>query len=475
MRQISFLYIFLFLLFFSGCSTTPKELPVLPAKDWLADDQDKKEVKSEKFDIYSPDKVMTMNDLVWLAIQQSPVISNGRINLDVCEITKRDAQWRYLPEMHLSFHITNNMTKYNTGNRYASSNYGETTYEITFTGYYTNPLTTYLSVKAQDELMQTAIITQRKAIGDIIFRIAQNLLQMNLLEKRIATIEERIAGYKEMHDYVSITNSQNASGYSPSEYVNDGTLSYFEMRLREIQMELTITRTNLKQIVGLNINQALKVDSASILPLINSFNPADLNWQTCWDQSENHYLIRQQVRLEQANIYLAWASYMPGISLYINESPGKGQYQPPDGQADQFLHLILDFPLLDWGHRLRNADISAARQRQRRLDEIQRTREYEEGWLANEQRLQLAKYKIERQEQSIKNDLRRLETMEVSYKNGALPYNSLIDQNEKVVESQLTLAELESAENQLKLAWMHAAALLTKHYLGEAGYQKVSK
>ena len=50
---------------------------------------------------------------------------------------------------------------------------------------------------------------------------------------------------------------------------------------------------------------------------------------------------------------VAWAQYIPDMSIQINNSPPAGQYQPVSGQEDTFLHLTFDFPLLDWGRRYR--------------------------------------------------------------------------------------------------------------------------
>lgn len=474
MRNILRLCAFCILIALPACSSSYPGLPDLPEKDWLAADRDDKTPKTEKFDIYSPEKTMTMDDLVWLAIQQSPVISRGRINLEISEISKRDAKWRYLPEMHLSYHITSNMTKYNEGSRYAGENYGETTYEVTFTGTYTNPVSTYFSVQAQDELLQTAIITQRKAIAEIIFKIAGSLLRMNMLEESIAVLERQIAeGGRKLES--SSVREAHTSGASYSSTINENNLAALELQLRETKMELTVERTALKQLVGLDMKQALKVDAKSVFPLIASFRPGELGWKNCWERTEARYLARQQVRLEQANVYLAWASYLPSISLYVNESPGKGQSQPADAEADQFLHVVFDFPILDWGHRWRQADMASLRQRQRRLDEIQNAREYEQEWEAKEQKLLLAKAKVERWRQTASNAARRSEAMRISYENGAASVDMLAEQRQRQLDAEMSAIRAESDEAMTRLAWMHFASGLSGYYLGAAGYDKGSK
>ena len=468
--------IWLIFLFLSaqGCTSARPPLPTLPEKDWLAPEKEEQTTKSKKFAIYSPDKTLGMDDLVWLAVQQSPVISRGRINLEISEISKTDAKWRYLPEMHLSYRISNNLTKYNEGTRYAGDDYGNTTYELTFTGSYNNPVSTYFSVQAQDELLKTAIITQRKAIAEIIFKIASSLLQMNMLEESIAILEKQIAlGDRKMESASirdALTNSASLAGTA-----NEYNQSSLELHLREIKMQLTVERTILKQLVGLDLKQALKVDAKSVYALLADFDPARDDWKRCWEDTEERYLARQQVKLEQANIYLAWASYLPNINLYINESPGKGQSQAADARSDQFLHVALDFPILDWGHRWRDADKASLRRRQSRLDEVQRARDYEQEWEIKGQRLQLAQAKAERWKQTSKNIAARSEAMQIAFDRGSASFDMLADQKQRELDAEIAAVRADCEAAQTKLAWIHFASGLSRHYMGNAGYGKAEK
>lgn len=457
------------LLLLQACSTTYPGLPDLPEKDWLAPDKPTPAEQGEKFAIYSPDKTLTMDDLVWLAIQQSPVISKGKINLEISEISKTSAKWRYLPEMHLSYHITNNMTKYNEGTRYAGKDYGQTTYEVTFTGSYTNPVTTFLNVKAQDELLQTAIITQRKAISEVIFRIATSLLRMNMLEESIGVLEKQISVARKRLESSSIRSALSHSA-SHSATANESSLAGLELHLQEMKLELTVERSNLKQLVGLDLKQALKVDSKSVYDLLATFDPEKDDWKSCWERTEERYLARQQVRLEQANVYLAWASYLPGIGLYVNESPGKGQSQPANAQADQFLHIVLDFPILDWGHRWRTADMASLRARQRKLDEIQKLREYEQEWGLKEQRLHLARAKEARWRQAAKNAAGSTEAMQITFEKGGASFEMLADQVQRELDAEMAAVRAKAETASTKLAWVHFASGLSNHYMGPAGY-----
>lgn len=471
-RLLSPVCVGLLLLLLQACSPSYPGLPNLPEKDWLAPEKSTPKEQGEKFAIYSPEKTLTMDDLVWLAIQQSPIISKGKINLEISEISKTDAKWRYLPEMHLSYHITNNLTKYNEGTRYAGRNYGQTTYELTFTGSYTNPITTFLNVKAQDELLQTAIITQRKAISEVIFRIASSLLRVNMLEESIEVLEKQITLARKRLESSSIRGTLSNSA-AQSATANESSLAGLELYLQEMKMELTVERSTLKQLVGLDLKQALKVDSKSVYELLAAFDPEKDDWKSCWERTEDCYLARQQIKLERANVYLAWASYLPRVGLGVNESPGKGQSQSANAKADQFLHIGLDFPLLDWGHRWRTADMASLRARQRRLDQIQKEREYEQEWEIKDQRLQLARAKEARWRQAAKSAADSTEVMQITFEKGGASFEMLAEQVQRELDAEMAAVRAKGETASTKLAWVHFASGLSNHYMGPAGYGDV--
>lgn len=460
----------------AGCAQTSwPGLPDLPQKDWLKSDKKESPKDAEKIPIYSADKTLGIDDLVWLAIQQSPIISKGSINLEVQEIQKRDAQWSYLPEMHLYYTISNNVTRKNEGNpQVKGQDYGETAYQLSFGGQFRNPVATYFNNKAQDELEQVAVVTQRKGIADVIRDIARALLQINLQEETISILEQQLGHAHKKSEYAS---EKEKNHYDPwnSSTLNEDIEKDLELRLRETRLALTVQRTRLKQLVGVDLNRSLKVDAKSVFKFLDLFKPDSLNWKNCWDNTEDRYLLRQQIRLEQANVMLAWAQYMPNIGIAVNENAPNGQAQPAEGQTDEFVHLTIDLPLLDWGHRWRMAEISGARKRQRQIDEIQRERDYRERWTGFEQELLLARARLDRREHAVQNARKRAESLEVAFKHGVVDRSALYDFANRELESRFAVlhAQLQLAE--CKLGWAHFASFISNHFLGKAGYQQDQK
>lgn len=477
-RRPILLLLFILLAMLPACSRSYPGLPDLPEKDWLNPDK-KEKPASANLDIYSPDKTLSMDDLVWLAIQQSPAISSGRVNLDIQEINKRDAKWRYIPELHVLYTISNNITRYNendpTIKNMEDSGYGETKYQLSFSGYFNNPVATYFSVKAADELLQVAIVTQRKAIAQVINQIAVSLLAIDLYEQTIASLKKSLEMAKKRAEIVAVREKHETRLYNPGS-VHEDNIRELELRIREDEINLMAERFNLKRIVGLDSKQALKVDAKSVYGLLDKFNMDALNWQDVWKRTEDNYLLRQQVRLEQANVMLAWAQYMPNISFVINESAPNGQAQPANAETDQFLHITFDFPILDWGHRWRMAETAEARQRQRRLDEIQREREYGDRWEKMRQDLLLAQTRLERARISADNAAKRLQAVEIAATAGSgATYVEVADLAQQETEKELAMLHTARGCALARLAWIHEASGLSNHYLGKAGYEETDK
>ena len=458
-----------FTLLLSGCGSAAYEgLPNLPEKDWLTPKAEKSEASSTttEFEFYQPDKVISFKDLVYLAIQSSPVISRGRINLEVQQIARRDAMWRYLPEMHLLYTISNNITKYNESQmgKYDDT-YGKTQYQVSFTGVFNNPVATYFSVQAQDELMQVAVSTQRKAISECILNIANLLLLIELKEKSIASLKKMLRLAERRRDFEQTRQKFAPNIFAPAA-LSEEALQDIRLRLRTAEMELALNRSQLKLLVGIDVSKSLKVDPAGVHEMLATFSPRDLDWQNCWNQTEDRYLLRQQVRLEEANVYLAWAQYVPNISMVLNENPPNGQSQAAGAQTDQFFHLTFDFPLLDWGHRYRMAAMSSAKRRQRMLDEIQKQREYGQRWVTMEQQLLLAEARAEQRTFADQTAQKNFEAMQIAFDHGTVGLGALVDAQQSGIEKSLMAHQSAYDAAKTKLDWMYFSAELTKFFLG---------
>lgn len=454
------------LLILSACGRSAwPGLPDLPQKDWLGGEAKDSEAVP---DLYEPDKTYTADELVWLAIQQSPVLNKGTINLEIQQVAKRDAQWRYLPEMSLVYTISNNMTRYYQNDSRRGATYGEMAYQLGFAGSLANPVGTYLTNRSQDELMKVAILTQRRSIVDVIRQALNSLIIIDRLEQGIDALNSQLEEAHAREDVSAIRQNTSFNLFSQTSVQTD-YLREVELRMREREMALNLEKTNLKRIIGLGLDQNLKVDAGSVHALLDKFQPQNLSWKKCWDTSIEKHLAYQQVRLEEANIWLAWAQYVPGIGIAVNESAPKGQAQLSNDKPDEFLHITFSLPILDWGRRARGAESASLRKRQRMLDLIEAERQFGQNWRRLEQESELALARTETRAHSVETAQRRLGAAEVAFRNGTADRTALSDFRIRLLDQTQAWLDARQQQAQTKLNWMNTSAELGNYFLGTAG------
>lgn len=446
----------------SACSgQVPQPLPDLPRKDWLTEDKQAPALAADR--IYAADKKLTFRELVYLAVQQSPALARSAINLDIQQISLTSARWKALPEVHLLAVVTSNLTQYNR-NLPNQGDYGGTKYQISYAGYFNNPVATYFDVQAQKELMCIAIATHKQVMGKCITQIASLLVQIQAKQESLNALEQSLDIAKKQKDY-AITSGQYKTEIWSGPDIREDIVRDMVLQVDTARMELTALRNQLKTLVGLDRNQQLHVDTASAVKDIQGFDPATLSWEQCWEESTERYLLAQQVRLHDAGIMLAWAQYVPDISFAVNESPPNGQAQSADAQTDQFLHVTLGFPLLDWGRRYRDAQQARARKRQSRLDEIIRRQEYQQRWFTAEEQFSLGRARLRQREHAEQSAAKRLQAITISYEKGGLTLLELARAQQAVQEARMARINAQAAVMQSVLAWMDLTQTLQNQFL----------
>lgn len=455
-------------IFLGGCSgQAPVLFPELPRRDWLG--EEKPATDQSVAPIYSPDKKLSFNDLVYLAIQQSPVLERSSVNMDIQQIALTSSRWKALPEVHLIAVVSNNLTQYNKGklNKNAQKDYGKTKYQISYTGVFNNPVATYFDVQAQKELMSIAIATHKNVIGKCINQIADLLVQIRAKETVLASLKDSLEIARRSKGYADTSGAYKTDIWNGPDAQED-IMRDKTLQVDTAHMELTFLRNQLKLLVGVDRNQQLLVDADSVVPAINSFALDQLSWEECWENSTDRYLLAQQVRLHDAGIMLAWAQYVPNISFVVNESPPNGQAQPSNAETDQFLHVSLNFPLLDWGLRYRNAEQSRAKKRQSRLDEIIKRREYQQRWFMAEDQLILARARLRQCEHAQSSAEKRLKAVQISYDHAGSSLPELSRAQQAVQEARMARANAEAAVLKNTLGWLDLSQSMQNSFLENA-------
>ena len=319
--------------------------------------------------------------------------------------------------------------------------------------------------QAQKIMVNLAISTHRKAVGEAIYKVAQAYLRLEAkneilrIQKEVAPLARETTRYWEQLE--SADGRQGVALNLAQQHEREVELTSERMTMEEV-----MERTSLKILAGVEPQQRLNIDSKSANDILRGFNGKDYRWEDRWLVTEDNLLLRSQIRLGDYNIMLAWAEYVPDMTIRVDKNPPAGQYQPADGQEDYFWRLTFDFPLIDWNRRYRG--VQAARMKKAQaFHELSRKRtDYSNTWLQCEQRVALAETNRRLAKVHFETAEMRYKEARISFETGLGDMPAMSSAHEAMVQSRIKLIE---AELELKLAnleWMYVANLLQERFLG---------
>ncbi len=455
-----------------GCASqkATMEAPQLPAKHWLEEAPGIPVDKKEKIDaavpsLYQPAKVFGFDDCVYLAVQQSPMLVNSAVDLEIKKLALTDAVWKYMPEPRMTITVSNNLTRYNEDTKDTPDDYGHTQYDIGFYAAFPNPILTYFEHQAQKMMVDVAISTHRKAVGQAIGEIANLYLRLYAKHRILQEQQSLIPVMREMANFwKQVESVDGRQGVSAS--VAQQNIRSAELQAEKTAMEEVMLRTKLKILAGVDPKQKMEIKAEDARNVLKGFDGRKLKWEDRWTATEDNLLLRAQVKLQDYNIMVAWAAYVPDMTLSMNHNPPAGQYQPASGDQDTFLHLNIDFPLIDWGRRYRGVQTARMQKAQAFHEQARKRSAYSNEWLQAEQRVSLAETHVKLAQNDLKMASMKLTEAEIGYKEGLTAYPALSTAQQAGVNARIAVIEAEMELDLARLEWMKTAAVLQQRYLG---------
>ena len=262
--------------------------PELPAKHWLQEApgvpvENKEKLEAAVPNLYDPKKVFSFEDCVFLTIQQSPALVNSAVNIEIKRLAQTDAVWKYLPEPHMQFTVSNNVTRYNMDNSNTPSDYGQTRMRVGFSAAFPNPMATYFEHQVQTAMVNLAISTHRKAVGKAISKIGEAYLQLQAQQKIVDAQKELLPLGKELVDYwkkvEAVDGRQGVSLNLAMQHQRE-----LELMLEQTKMKETMQLTQLKILAGVDPQQRLDVDTSSAEEILRGFNGRKLKWDAAKEE-----------------------------------------------------------------------------------------------------------------------------------------------------------------------------------------------
>ena len=444
--------------------------PELPAKHWLEEApgvpvENKSKLESAVPNLYDPKKVFSFEDCVFLTIQQSPALVNSAVDIEIKRLAQTDAVWKYLPEPHMQFTVSNNLTRYNMDNKDTPSDYGQTRFRVGFYAAFPNPMATYFEHQVQTAMVNLAISTHRKAVGKAISKIGEAYLQLQAQQKIVEAQKELLPLGKELVDYwqkvESVDGRQGVSLNLAIQHQRE-----LELRLEQTRMKEIMQRTKLKILAGVEPQQRLEVDTKSADSVLAGFDGHKLTWEDRWPATEDELLLRGQVKLGDYNIMVAWAQYVPTMSIALNNNPPAGQYQPTSGTEDTFLHLTFDFPLIDWGRRYRGVQTARMNKAQAFHELARKRTDYSNQWLQSEQRVALAETELKLAKTRLDTASMQFKEAQISFHEGIVQLPDMANKQEDMVQARIAYINADLDYKLAQLEWMSLSNSLAQRFLG---------
>lgn len=444
--------------------------PELPAKHWLEEApgvpvENKGKLESAVPNLYDPKKVFSFEDCVFLTIQQSPALVNSAVDIEIKRLAQTDAVWKYLPEPHMQFTVSNNLTRYNMDNKDTPSDYGQARFRVGFYAAFPNPMATYFEHQVQTAMVNLAISTHRKAVGKAISKIGEAYLQLQAQQKIVEAQKELLPLGKELVDYwqkvESVDGRQGVSLNLAIQHQRE-----LELRLEQTRMKEIMQRTKLKILAGVEPQQRLEVNTKSADSVLAGFDGHKLTWEERWPATEDELLLRGQVKLGDYNIMVAWAQYVPTMSIALNNNPPSGQYQPVSGSEDTFLHLTFDFPLIDWGRRYRGVQTARMNKAQAFHELARKRTDYSNQWLQSEQRVALAETELKLAKTRLDTASMQFKEAQISFHEGIVQLPDMASKQEDMVQARIAYINADLDHKLAQLEWMSLSNTLAQRFLG---------
>lgn len=444
--------------------------PELPARHWLDEApgvpvENREKLAAAVPNLYDPAKKFNFEECVFLTIQQSPMLVNSAVDIEIKRVALTDAIWKYLPEPRMTLTVSNNITRYNMDERDTPGDYGRTKFRASFYAPFPNPVATHFERKAQQIMVNLAISTHRKAVGEAIYDIAKSYLKLQAQHKISEAQKELVPLDKELVAYwQQVENVEGKQGVAV-DLAKQGQRES-ELKLEKTGMEEVMGKTQLKIIAGVEPRQKFEVDTESADTILAGFDGPKLRWEERWEKTEDDMLLRAQIKLSDYNILLAWAQYVPNMSLAVNQDPPSGQYQPPNGQEDMFWHMTFDFPLLDWGRRYRGVQTARMEKAQAFHQMAQKRNEYSNKWLEAEQGVAMAQTGLRLAKNHFETAEMQLKEARISFDEGLVELPAVVEKQQDMVDAKIEMINAELDYNLAQLKWMYVANVLQERFLG---------
>lgn len=325
-------------------STSPLNLPKPAAKrDAIKTIMDKdtdtmiEEPKTPR-SFTMPEGPLNLDDCIHLALQQSPFFLQSAMEIKLKQIDETDSWYKLLPDFQLR-----------TGYVVAGSGSIDNPLVLSFTTANWDPISAGFGIKAAKLVTEVAILGHLKSISTGISNLGNIFLELSGLEQLAGCQDELVNLAQKEKDY--LTNLLNSGGSSALEIrIAEQQLEIAKLERDKIEADRRERVDRMKTIIGVDVNTNLKLDMRKPQEqLLKHFDPSKATLADVQSNSLDLIIQRHIVLMQEYNIKLAWAKFLPQFYFETRTSDPSN-----NNNSGIYTTVGLNWTLWDWGARNRN-------------------------------------------------------------------------------------------------------------------------
>jgi len=370
------------------------------------------------------------NDLVRLALQQSPFFTKSQLEIKIRRLDEADSKADFFPSV--SF----------IGRYYPSqpSNPAVTDpqdYYVAFTTEDYNPLIAYLSLKARKIITQIAKLAHLKVASKGIETLGKSFLELNGMDRLVQLQTAYIELAQE--NLRSARERQKLGEVVPMEVE---IISQEEAVARAHREALLATRDRIREgirkFLDLKPHQPLRLDLTDARrQVLGDFEPSKASLEEAQKRDFDVRIKQLSQELQNWRVTLAKMKFMPSFNLTV---------QTPDPVSSNinrgtFFSLGMKFPIFEGFKRVRDIKRQKYILRQFASEEEVETQELIQEWREVEEALQMAA--ADMQLAQAQADLARLKMQqaETFYRTGEMEFPAFLQARRNYVEARIKVAK----------------------------------
>jgi outer membrane protein TolC len=392
---------------------------------------------------------MDFRKCIEYGLENSPHLKKSGLEIDIRRLDESDSSWSFVPFIYLrsSYAL----------NRYRSRrNEDLRDWSISFTTGSYDPLKTYFTLKAQEQLTKIAILVHLQTIKEGIYKMAEGFINLEYLEEA-ASFRKKIEKLaREDFNFVEKRHTMGSASLLEVQIA--------AQRLAVIQNQgekLEITKASIldefRGFLGVKEGETINIDSADASrQVLAEFDPETASLEQAKNSSILVSIHKIREKLQDWRITLAYTEYLPKVSFTV-KTPDVAQSELEG--TDFYASVNAQVPVWEGFKRGRNIT-----RQEKVLKQFQSETEIKEGdlssdWRGAQRMLRNAKISLKLAKSSEELAGLRVQGVEIGYQSNQKNYSELLESRMEHIKAQ--------AETMEKTRDLDLAVLRIRHLSGD--------